>query len=69
MQGVAQPKRNVSIDVTRHIRTFIDPNNGEEITREQLKALSRGIKLETEVREPIENTEEGGGVQVEEEGK
>ncbi len=71
MQGVAQPKRSVSIDITKHIKTFIDPYNGQEITREQLRDMSRGIykSAPSEVSESVESVEDGGGGEVKEEGE
>ena len=71
MESVAQPNRNVSIDITKHIKTFIDPNNGNEISREQVRAMSRGVYQSSspKVFEQTESNQDGGGEKIEGEGK
>ena len=69
MQGVAQQKRSVSIDITNHIKTFINPENGEEITREQLRGIKINPNQPAEDREQNEMAEEGSGGEVEEGGE
>lgn len=70
MEGMKRP--HVIIDVQKHIKTFINPYDGQEYTEEQFRELSRQRafnsptnKSDAEIQEPNKDAQENGGDGIE----